>query len=344
MPYIIFFNAANQSKYFTLHWYLVMPCDALWYSVMPCGTMWCLMVLCEALWCCMMPCDAVRSLVMLCEALWYCVKPCDAVWCLVMLCDALWCCVRPCDAVWRLVMLCEALGFCDAVWSLVMPCEALWGCAKPCDAARGLMWCCVKPCDVVWCSVMWCDALRCSLKPCDVVWCVVMPVKPCDIVWCHVMLHDTVWCHVMLHETVWCLVILRWRHGMSCDTMCFLVTPCDVLWQGSRPHTFPAAINYAIADKIIIGLFLVCVGCVCDVWCVIDHKFYLPKSCMVYNILLHCFNISGCLTTAQCQAKCHAMDINHKGWFSFFRSVLTPSTLPVMIDAPSLPILITWGP
>lgn len=76
----------------------------------------------------------------------------------------------------------------------------------------------------------------------------------------------------------------------------------------------------------------------------IDHKFYLPKSCMVHNILLHCFHISGCLTTAQCQAKCHAMDINHKEWFSFFRSVLTPSTLPVMNDAPSLPILITWGP
>ena len=165
---------------------------------------------------------------------------------------------------------------------------------------------------------MWCDVLRCSLKPCDVVW-----------------------RHVMLHDTMWCLVILRWRHGMSCDTMCFRVTPCDVLWQGCRPHTFPAAVDYAIANKIIIGLFLVCVGCA--VWCVIGHKFYLPKSCMVDDILLHCFNISGCLISAL-QAMCHAMYINHKGRFSFFSIMFTPSTLPVMIDAPSLPILITQGP
>ena len=65
----------------------------------------------------------------------------------------------------------------------------------------------------------------------------------------------------MLCEDLWCSV-------MRCDTSWYSVMPCetsvmsrDVLWQGSRPHTFHAAIDYATADKIIIGLHLVCVCC-----------------------------------------------------------------------------------
>ena len=65
----------------------------------------------------------------------------------------------------------------------------------------------------------------------------------------------------MLCEDLWCSV-------MRCDTSWYSVMPCetsvmsrDVLWQGSRPHTFHAAIDYATADKIIIGLLLVCVCC-----------------------------------------------------------------------------------
>ena len=143
--------------------------------------------------------------------------------------------------------------------------------------------------------------------------------------WCFMIQCDALWSYgdVMGCHMTPCVSVLR--PAMSCDKVV-----------GPIPSS-----DYAIANKIIIGLFVVCVGCA--VWCVMGHKFYLPKSCMAYDILLHCFNISGCLISAL-QAMCHAMYINHKGRFSFFSSVFTPSTLPVMIDAPSLPILITQGP
>ena len=173
-----------------------------------------------------------------------------------------------CEALWCLVMLCKAL---DAVWSLVMLLEAL-----------NALWCCVRPCDSVWGPVMLCEALWCLVMLCEALWC---RQKPFEALWCCVRACDTVGGPVMLCEGLWCSVMrcdASWYSVMPCDTtvtswdvVCHDVFPCYalVLWQGSRPHTFPEVIDYATADKIIIRLLLVSVCC-CAGWCVIDHKFH----------------------------------------------------------------------
>ena len=161
-------------------------------------------------------------------------------------------------------------------------------------------------CEALWGLVMLYEALGCLVILCDALWCY---VRPCEALWCSVMQCDALWGLVMLCEDLWCSV-------MRCDTSWYSVMPCetsvmsrDVLWQGSRPHTFHAAIDYATTDKIIIGLLLVCVCC-CAVWCVIDHKFHA-----VITLFLNCTSyksktLQRASTWASTQCWCRSVNDN----------------------------------